>query len=236
VPNPFPQGAGIHKDAGVDLNRNFSFLWDSGIGTQEDGMNLAASYKGKEPLSEPESKNVKHLFDTYKNIKCFVDIHCHAGRILMSWGDDDNQCFYSEQNYRNVSYDGKRGILCGDPEPDIYGEYVHPSDLEILCYYAKRMSDAITAVRGRKYIVQPSTGLYPTSGTSQDYAFSQRVPDDENRSRIFAYTIEFGAPAQNREDPESTFIPEYDAMTRIMDDISSAMTELCLAVSSENNA
>jgi carboxypeptidase T len=235
VSNPFPVGSEVHKDAGVDVNRNFNFLWESGVGTQVDGMNLASSYKGKEPLSEPESKNVKHLFDTFKNIKCFVDIHCHVGKILMSWGDDDSQCFYPEQNYRNPKYDGKRGILCGDPEPDIYREYIHPSDLQTLCNYAMRMSEALTAVRGRKYIVEPSLGLYPTSGTTQDYAFSQRVPDYENRSRICAYTIEFGAPASNREHPESTFIPEYKVMQNIMDDIASALTELCFAVASENN-
>jgi carboxypeptidase T len=97
------------------------------------------------------------------------------------------------------------------------------------------MSDALTAVRGRKYIAEPSIGIYPTSGSSQDYAFSQRVPGDENRSRILAYTIEFGAPAQNREDPEGTFIPEYAIMQNIMDDIGSALTEMCFDVASEKN-
>jgi carboxypeptidase T len=237
VPNPHPLDPEIHRSAGVDLNRNFDFLWNSGIGTEEDGMSISVIYKGKEPFSEPESKNVKWLFDTYKNIKCFVDIHCHVGKILLSWGEDDTQCFYPEQNYRNLKYDEKRGILCGDNEPDIYREYMHPSDLQILANYATRMSDALTAVRRRKYIVEPSVGLYPTSGTSQDYAFSQRVVGDENRSRIFAYTIEFGAPAADREHPESTFIPEYEPVMRnIMDDIGSALTELCFAVASENNS
>jgi carboxypeptidase T len=154
VPNsflgPFSE---VHKHAREDLNRNYGFLWESGIGTQENGMNLTYAYKGNEPLYEPESKNVRHLFDTFKNIKCFVDIHCHAGKILMSWGDDDVQCFYPEQNYRNPAFNGKRGILCGDPEPDLYREYIHASDLQTLTNYAMRMSEALTAVRGRKYVV-----------------------------------------------------------------------------------
>ncbi len=105
VPNPFlGPFSEVHKHAGVDLNRNYGFLWEGGIGTQENGMNLTYAYKRNEPLSEPESKNVRHLFDTFKNIKCFVDIHCHAGKILMSWGDDDAQCFYPEQNYRDRDY------------------------------------------------------------------------------------------------------------------------------------
>jgi hypothetical protein len=96
------------------------------------------------------------------------------------------------------------------------------------------MNDALTAVRGRKYRVEPSTELYPTSASNQDYAFSQRDEDDENRSRISAYTIEFGAPLG--EGPEGHFIPEYAVMQNIMDDIGSALTELCFVVASESNS
>jgi carboxypeptidase T len=241
VPYPSPEDREIHKAAGVDLNRNFDYLWYSGIGTtNEDGTDRSIIYKGSQPFSEPESKNVKHLFDTYKNIKCFVDIHCHVGKILMSWGDDDTQSFYPDQNYRNSKYHGKRGkreILSDESEPEIYSEYMHPLDLYALVNYATRMSNALTAVRGREYKTEPSVGLYPTSGSSQDYAFSQRVPGDENRSRIFAYTIEFGASSDDRESSENTFIPEYDPVMRnIMDDVASALTELCFAVASEKNS
>jgi carboxypeptidase T len=234
VPNPHREGPEIHKHAGVDLNRNANFLWNSGIDTEEGGRPFAERYKGTAPFSEPESKNVKWLFDTYKNIKCFVDIHCHLGSILMSWGDDDIQCFYPEQNYRNPRYDGIRGRLCYEEEPKSYKEYMHPLDLTKLVYYATRMSDALRAVRGREYIAEPSTGLYQTSATNQDYAFSQRVEGDENRSRISAYTIEFGAPLG--EGPEGSFIPEYSVMQNIMDDIASALTELCFAAASESNS
>jgi carboxypeptidase T len=233
-PVPNPVRPDYHAAAGVDLNRNTNFLWSSGIGTEQNGRHLAQSYKGTTPFSEPESLNVKHLFDRYKSIKCFVDIHCHAGSILLSWGDDDIQCFYQEQNYRNTRYDGKRGLLCYEDEPKSYREYMHPADLTRLILYATKMSDALTAVRGRKYRVEPSTELYPTSASNQDYAFSQRAEDDENRSRISAYTIEFGAPLG--EGPEGHFIPEYAVMQNIMDDIGSALTELCFVVASESNS
>lgn len=94
IPYPSSEDRAIHKAAGVDLNCNFDFLWYSGIGTtNEDGTDRSITYKGSQPFSEPESKNVKHLFHSYKNIKCFVDIHCHVGKILMSWGEDDTQSF-----------------------------------------------------------------------------------------------------------------------------------------------
>jgi carboxypeptidase T len=119
VPNPQPFDHPIHKSAGVDLNRNYDFLWKSGLDTEANGKSHSVRYKGPEPFSEPESKNVKHLIDKFKNIKCFVDIHCHIGGIFTSWGNDDMQFFYPEQNYRNPRFDGKRGILCQDPGPDI---------------------------------------------------------------------------------------------------------------------
>ena len=234
-PKQVPGGPYSSHNTGVDLNRNFDFLWESGIGTEdEDGNPIPVIYKGESSLSEPETKNVKHLLDTHDGLKCFMDIHCHVGKILLSWGEDDTQSFYPELNFRNSRYDGKRGILCGDDKPDIYREFMHPDDLRDLTYYAERMSKALTAVRGRRYVVEPSVGLYPTSATSQDYAFSQRLPGDENHSKLSAYTIEFGAPGENPEDPESTFIPDYDTMVKIMDDVCSALTELCLAVATRN--
>jgi murein tripeptide amidase MpaA len=235
VPNPQLLDPERHKSAGVDLNRNYGFLWETGIGTEEDGKSISEVYKGPQPFSEPESKNVKYLIDKYKNIKCFVDIHCHVGSLLMSWGHDDLQCFYPEQNYRNPEFDGERGTVCGDLKPDIYKEYMHPDDVQKLAKYAKSMSDALYAVRERRYIEEPAVGLYPTSGSSQDYAFSQRDPNDENKTRIFAYTIEFGASARHRQHrDEDTFIPEYNVMKNIMNDIGSALTGLCFALANEN--
>jgi hypothetical protein len=72
----------------------------------------------------------------------------------------------------------------------------------------------------------PAVGLYPTSGSSQDYAFSLR--DSEDRSRISAFTIEFGSG--QRGDPENIFIPKYSVMQNIILDISSAITGLCVEV------
>jgi carboxypeptidase T len=175
------------------------------------------------------------LFDTYNNIKCFLDIHCHVGQILMSWGDDETQSIHPEQNYRNSRYDGLRGILCDENGADfLYREYMHPSDLGILARYATIMSDALTKVRGRNYAIQHAVGLYPTSASNQDYAFSQRLPGNENRGRISAYTIEFGS--RLGEEPEGHFIPAYNVMQDIMTDVCSALTELCLAVSKEESS
>lgn len=161
----------------------------------------------------------------------FVDIHCYAGLILFSWGDDYTQCIYPQQNFRNPRYDGKRGVLCGDTSPDIYREYMDTFELHTLVTLARRMNDALTAVRGRRYKVEPAVGLYPTSATSQDYAFSHRL-SDESKGNVYAFTIEFGS--SERGDPGNTYIPPYSEMRKIIDDVCAAMTELCLAVSSKD--
>ena len=122
-----------------------------------------------------------------------------------------------------------------DPGPDIYKEYIHPDDVQILAKYAKSMNDALYAVRERRYRVEPSIGIYPTSGSSQDYAFSQRDPNDENKTRIFAYTIEFGARAGD-PNGEGTFIPEFTIMINIMDDIGSALTGCCFFLANEKSS
>jgi carboxypeptidase T len=226
-----------YHNTGVDINRNFGFLWQSGIGTEENGKPIPETFRGEAPFSEPESNNVKSLFDTYTNIKYFVDIHCHAGKILMSWGDDDYQCIYPEQNFRNAAYDGLRGILCGDEQdgkaqPDfIYREYIHPLDLQILADLGTTMGNALTEVRGREYMIEQAVGLYPTTGSSQDYAFSRNVTSNKDRSKTYAFTIEFGSPQKGH--PENIFIPSYSVMQNIIADICSAITALCVAVSTK---
>jgi carboxypeptidase T len=54
------------------------------------------------------------------------------------------------------------------------------------------MHEALKKVRGRRYKVQQSVGLYSTSGTSDDYAFSRHIVD-KSKSKIYGFTIEFAS-------------------------------------------
>jgi carboxypeptidase T len=78
------------------------------------------------------------------------------------------------------------------------------------------MNVALSAVRGRSYTVQQSVGLYPTSGTTDDYMLSRHIVDPTKR-KIYGFTIEFG----------QEFVPAYAEMRWIMADVSAALTELC---------
>ncbi|WP_422118128.1 M14 family metallopeptidase (plasmid) [Bacillus thuringiensis] len=198
---------------GVDINRNFDFLWTSGIGTSNNPSEEI--YKGTAPFSEPETKNVKYLLDTYPNIQYYVDIHSHGGLILCPWGDDDNQETDPKQNFQNPIFDGKRGKT----NDTVYREYISSTDQNTFVDLAKKMNKALHAVRGKSYTVQQGIELYATSATAEDYAYSRNLVDP-NKKKVYAFTIEFG----------QEFIPPYEEMLLIIKDVNAAMTELCFTI------
>ena len=194
---------------GVDLNRNYDFLWDSGIGTSTNSV--TEIYRGKEAASEPETKNVLHLINKYQNISCVLDIHSYSELILYPWGDDENQIEDLDMNFRNPSYDGSRGHS-GD---SIYKEYIHKNDLDWYETTGKRIKNAIASVRGTVYQSQPSVGLYPTSGTCDDYLHCLRY-NGANRN-ITGLTIETA----------KEFQPTYEEATNTMSEVSAGLIEVC---------
>ncbi|MBI5251834.1 MAG: carboxypeptidase [Desulfomonile tiedjei] len=208
--NRNPNGNSNPRHQGVDINRNFDFLWRSGLGTSADVSREI--YKGPSPFSEPETRNVKHLFDSYPDIQYYVDIHSYSGLVLCAWGDDESQSTDPSQSFLNEAYDGKRGYKDGSA----YGEYIPLSDDILSLGIAGRMNEALAAVGETAYIVQQGIELYPTTGTSSDYAYSRHMADPA-KTKITAFTIEFGAK----------FIPEFSEMKQIIEQVNAAMTELC---------
>jgi murein tripeptide amidase MpaA len=195
---------------GVDVNRNFDFLWPSGIGTSADGDQF--TYKGPTVFSEPESRNIRSLLDSHDHISYFVDVHSFGELILYSWGDDEDQADSPDQNFLNPAFDGKRGVV-GD---SAYREFIPGADQATLVELANGMNAALAEVRGKSYTVEQAVGLYPTSATSDDYAYS-RHRADSTRRKVYGFTIEFG----------EQFVPPIAEMRRIMADVAAALTELC---------
>ena len=84
---------------GVDLNRNFDFLWDfkkffspnAKIRTSDDPCHPGQIYRGPSAFSEPETQNIKLLMDEYEGIGHHIDIHGVVGEFYHNWGDDENQ-------------------------------------------------------------------------------------------------------------------------------------------------
>jgi len=220
---PAPRGRGS-KCIGVDINRNFPFLWrfDRHFApeTVQSTFNPAdyETYVGPRAGSEPETRNVIWLLDRFPNIRYFVDLHSYGETILHSWGTDENQSRHPRMNFRNATYDGKRGRI----HDDAYREYVPAADEKVAQQMARRMAASIRLVRGREYKVKQSVGLYPTAGASDDYAYSRHIVD-RAKGKIIAFTIEWG-----RSHASTPFHPPYPEMRKVMRDVTAGLIELCL--------
>ncbi|KAI0869846.1 zinc carboxypeptidase [Hypoxylon argillaceum] len=181
---------------GVDLNRNFDFAWDLKKWASSVASEVASSspssevFQGTAAFSEPETQNMKYVLDTYTSIRWFVDLHSYAGDILYSWGSDTDQTTQTYKNFLNSTYDSIRGIT-SDSVTTKYGEYISAADLSAVQTVGTRIGTAMSTAAGRKHTVMQSAYLYPTSGASDDYAFSRHIADP-TKNKVYAYTIEFG--------------------------------------------
>lgn len=222
---PAPAGHTQPGCVGVDINRNYDFLWNfptffdpaSPIANSTDPCDYQV-YIGPKAISEPETKNAVWMFDKFPDIRYFIDIHSYAEDILFNWGDDENQTTNPGMNFQNAAFNSKRGIA-GDTA---YKEYITPADKTATVNLANKMRDAIKAVRGRIYKVEQSMNLYPTAGTSDDYAFGRHLID-ATKAKVYSYTIEWGSASN-----PTPFHPPYPEMQKIIQEITSALLAFCV--------
>jgi murein tripeptide amidase MpaA len=205
---------------GTDLNRNYDFLWPWIIG-QTSGSPPSDTYHGTAPFSEPETRNVRWLLDTYPNVACFVDVHSYSELILFPWGDDNNQTTDPTQNFQNPAWDGLRGT----PGTG-YGEYIPAGDQTKFADRGVKVRDAISAVRGRTYIVEQSFDLYGTSGGSSDYTYSRFFRSTGAR-KVWGYVIETNHLGPGG-DWQFGFQPPYADALAVMDEIQSGLIQFML--------
>lgn len=248
VPNSNPDGTAYDQSSnscwrknrnpasgsvGVDLNRNFDFLWDfktlfassvqSSVGSTTPS---SETYHGTAAFSEPETKAIKWVFDTYYKIRWFVDLHSYTGDILYSWGSDDNQVNYPYMNFQNSSYNSVRGILSDTPGSGRgYGEYTPAAENTINQNAAKRIAAGLTGGGGSTYSAIQASDLYPTSGASDDYAYSRHFADS-SKNLVHGYTIEFGFGNSAASCP---FYPTVSQYNSNMKAVGAGFMELLLA-------
>lgn len=220
--NPAHAPAGHDGDCvGVDINRNYDFLFDvtkafsptAGVRVSSDPCDPQV-YQGPYAFSEPETRNVRWLLEEgFPRTRWFVDVHSYSEDMLYVWGDDEDQSGDKSMNFLNPAYDGRRG-MAGDTD---YREYIPKDDLDSATALARSFSDALQGVRGKKYTAKPGFDLYPTCGTSDDYAFSRYFADGKNE-KILAYTIEWG----------TEFQPPWAEMENVIKDVSAGLLQFCL--------
>ena len=83
-------------------------------------------------------------------------------------------------------------------------------------------ADALRKVRGRKYRVHQGVGLYPTSATADDYAYSRHFVDPK-KTKVLGFTMEWG-----RSHASTPFHPPYPEMRKVMREVSAGLLEFCL--------
>jgi murein tripeptide amidase MpaA len=195
---------------GVDVNRNFDLLW--GVQTRAPDGSLRTSrsacsdvFVGPGAFSEPETRNVKTLLDAHP-IECFVDVHSYSELILFPWGHAPNQTTDPSQRFTLVDTSRWRELPSDAPR---YREFLPPSDLERFREIGEGAVRAIQNVRGRRYTAQQGLGLYPTTGTSSDYAYGRHVADPSLR-KVYGFTFETGPFTGNVEDSFQPDPPEDD--------------------------
>jgi len=187
-------------------------------------------YRGPRAESEPETANVTWLLNRSPAVSYFIDVHSFGEDILYNWGDDDDQTTDASMTFRNPAFDGKRGIPDSTPGGDRekYREFLPADDLNDLVGLGDVMRDAIQAAHGRLYTVKGAVGLYPTSGTSDDYAYSRNFVD-ARQGKVRGYTIEWGP---QRESIPKSFHPDYQDMAPIIEEITAGLLAFCSAVAS----
>ena len=218
-------GGGSTGKAGVDVNRNYDFLWDfptafapganvNTLASTDPGSDL---FHGTGPFSEPESRNVQWLVDHFPNARYFVDVHSYTGDVLHPWGDDENQTADPSKSFQNSAWNGQRGLA-----GDAYSEYVPTARLAELQTAANVIRDGINAVRGQGYVSKQGFWLwgstYPTSGTSEDWAFTREFLDPK-RTRLSGFVIEFNKNID--------FFPTWAEMVDMIADIDAGLIALC---------
>lgn len=218
---------------GIDINRNYDFLWDYKKAFSPNADLSAASsdspssevFHGTSPASEPETKSVVWAMDKYKNLTWFIDLHSFGGAILYSWGDDNTQSQSPDQNFANPTYDGRRGVTGNEPARTAYKEYMTSQDYSEQKSVANRMKAAMEKAGSTLYTVMESVGLYPTAGASTDYALSRFYGAKCGAGKLQSYTVEFG------EESGSALCPFYPGKTQYhmwMKQVASGLMEVAL--------
>ncbi|PVH98732.1 Zn-dependent exopeptidase [Periconia macrospinosa] len=206
---------------GVDINRNFDFVWDFQKYFHPSANPASTSpssqtFRGTGPESEAEAKNLVHIYKEFPKVRYYMDIHSATGDILYPWGHDEGQSNDTNQNFLNPAFDGKRGVV-GDT---VYKEYIPSIDDVNLRTVAAKAVAAMSAVGGRPYLSGPGVGLYPTSGGVADYSFS-RYWGIKGVNKVYSFTLEFGYP--------TNFYPTLQEFNENILDTNAAFTEWALA-------
>lgn len=221
---------------GVDINRNFPFLWDwqkTFPGRTADELKISThppddTYRGTE--LQVETQNVISLLDQFPGVGWAVDVHSAVRWVMYPWSFEDTQTRYPEMAYHKGP-DFLRGIIDGqvdqfDPSAD-YREYMPREDLGMFEDLGRTMSElAAIHADSLPYKLTSSAradygGLQVILGSTDDYCYSRHL-ENPALPKIFSYTFECGEGAD--------FSPTLEQRTRLIQEACSAFVGLGLRI------
>lgn len=214
------------KCYGVDINRNFDFVWNyekyfspvSSTGYISKEI-CHENYIGPYSFSEPETRNLASVIHkNYAGIEFYLDIHSKITKnnlVLYSWGHSATQSDYPALNFNNSGF----WKLYGDR---YYGEYVKIDDFEFRKKIAKEMAFAASKTHGFKknYLACTTNEMYIMSGSSRDYMESLNFKN-ENFKNVHSFIIEAS---------ENEFNPSIVRRKNMISEITSSIMEICVQI------
>ena len=227
-------------EVGVDLNRNFDFVWDYKTAFNPDAdIGSAASddpgseiYHGTKAHSEPEVESIVWVLDQYNaSLSWFLDLHSFAGDVLYAWGDDNVGTEILKQNFANKEYDGVRGFTGIDPPDSQYKEFMTSEDLSLELMTSETMAQSMNTAGDVKYTAMQSVSLYPTSGGSNDYVLGRYYGKQCNAGKVFGLCLEFGEAST--ADSSCPFYPNEQEYHNSMAQVGAGLMELMLAAAKQ---
>ncbi|KAK1757830.1 zinc carboxypeptidase [Echria macrotheca] len=227
--NPKSANATKPDSIGVDLNRNFDFLWDfekefaphTHPASAQPG---ALDFHGTAAFSEPETRAIKWFLDQHPDLGWFMDLHSAAGVVLYPWGDDSNQSVDPGNSFANTSADSIRGIV-PDTANATYQSYMLRADADVYALIGSNMVNRMADSTGTVYAVTQSVHLYPTSGSSVDYVYARHLRDP-TKGKVFGFGIEFGQG--NEDNPDCIFYPTVSRHNSNIVEVAVGLMEMLL--------
>ena len=143
-----------------------------------------------------------------------IDIHSHVPAVFHVWGSDEPQTTDPGMSFKNPAFDGARGR----PGDTAYREFIPETDLASVKAIATTVAKAVRDVRGEEYAVSPSFELYPTSGASDDYAYSRHFVD-QTKGKILSFTVECGG----------SFQPSWQEAEEVIREVCAGLIAFCIA-------
>ncbi|HBA60136.1 MAG TPA: carboxypeptidase [Elusimicrobia bacterium] len=98
------------KSVGVDLNRNYDFLWCTQGASHSPGSD---TYCGPSAFSEPETQAIKAFVPAHPNLKVVMSYHSYSSLILYPWAGKDAEVEEAKDRDVFVKLGAEMGKLTG---------------------------------------------------------------------------------------------------------------------------